>query len=501
MNEKISRRRLLGSAAALVGASFLSRSTGFAQEDQLEHPNKPGPSGQTTNPAGGPYINTRTQPAWMRPPHPVPGEPGKNYKPVVVPNGSTLPWKVVDGVKVMHLTAEEVEHEFVPGSDDNEALKALCWGYNGQVHGPTIECVEGDRLRIYVTNNLPAATTIHWHAMIIPSGMDGVGGLSQKAIQPGETYKYEFTVWQHGTFMYHSHHDEMTQIGLGMTGMIVVHPREPEPEPPDRDFVLLLHEWRIDVGTRRPNPNEMTDFNILTMNAKAFPGTAPLVAKLGDKVRIRLGNLSPMEHHPIHIHGHAFTIVATDGGPIPQSAQRPEATVLVSVGATRTIEFVANNPGDWAFHCHMTHHVMNQMGHQFPNMIGVKPGDVNERANKILSGFMTMGETGMADMGSMGMKIPKNSVPMVGLQTPKDYITMGGMYTNLKVRENLESYDKDPGWYQDPPGTLAMLASNDEMQRDLGFVPRPQEKNKPMDDMNMDQMKMQHPMPQHKHGA
>jgi FtsP/CotA-like multicopper oxidase with cupredoxin domain len=501
MNQKISRRRLLGGAAAVAGATLLGRGTSFAQEDQLKHPNIPGPSGQTTNPPSGQPINTRTQPAWMRPPHPVPGEPGKQYKPVVVPNGSTLPWKVVDGVKVMHLTAEEVEHEFVPGSADNQPLRALCWGYNGQVHGPTIECVEGDRLRIYVTNNLPAATTIHWHAMIIPSGMDGVGGLSQKAIQPGETYKYEFTVWQHGTFMYHSHHDEMTQIGLGMTGMIVVHPREPEPERPDRDFVILLHEWRIDVGTRRPNPNEMTDFNILTMNARAFPGTAPLVAKLGDKVRIRLGNLSPMEHHPIHIHGHAFTIVETDGGPIPQSAQRPEATVLVPVGSTRTIEFVANNPGDWPFHCHMTHHVMNQMGHQFPNMIGVNPGDVNERANKILSGFMTMGEAGMADMGTMGMKVPKNSVPMIGLQTPKDYITMGGMYTNLKVRENLEAYDKDPGWYQDPPGTLATLASNDEMNRDLGFVPTPQKKNKPMDNMNMDQMKMQHPMHQHKHGA
>ena len=103
---------------------------------------------------------------------------------------------------------------------------------------------------------------------------------------------------------------------------------------------------------------------------------------------------------------------------------------------------------------------------------------------------MTMGETGMADMGSMGMKIPKNSVPMIGLQTPKDYITMGGMYTNLKVRENLESYDKDPGWYQDPPGTPAALASDKEMQRDLGFVPSPQEKSKPTDDMNMDHLDM-----------
>jgi manganese oxidase len=470
MNAKISRRHLLGSAAAIAGATLLRRRAASAQEEE-QHSNNPGPSGQTTNPAGGSSMDTRTQPAWTRPPYPIPGQAAKDYRPVVTPNGSTLPWKVVDGVKVMHLTAEEVDHEFVPGSDDNEPLRALCWGYNGQVHGPTIECVEGDRLRIYITNKLPAATTIHWHGVITPSGMDGVGGLSQKAIQPGETFKYEFTLWQHGTFMYHSHHDEMTQIGLGMTGMIVVHPREPESAPPQRDFVLLLHEWRIDVGTRRPNPNEMTEFNVLTMNGKAFPGTAPLVAKLGDKVRIRLGNLSPMDHHPIHIHGHSFKVVGTDAGPVPETAQWPGNTVLVPVGAVRTIEFVANNPGDWAFHCHMTHHVMNQMGHGTPNMIGVQPGNLDKRVRGFLPGYMTMGSSGMADMGAVGMKIPKNSVPMVGLQTPKDYITMGGMYTNLKVREHLDSYDKDPDWYQDPPGTLAIAATEEELRRDLGFLP------------------------------
>ena len=175
-----------------------------------------------------------------------------------------------------------------------------------------------------------------------------------------------------------------------------------------------------------------------------------------------------MDHHPIHLHGHAFKIVATDGGSIPASAQWPETTVLVPVGSTRTIEFVANNPGDWVMHCHMTHHVMNQMGHGFPNVIGLKSGDLNKEARRFLSGFMVMGQNGMADMGSMGMRIPKNSVPMVGLETSKGYITMGGMFTILKVRENLESYDKDPGMYQDPPGTLASLASKEEMARDLG---------------------------------
>ena len=197
----------------------------------------------------------------------------------------------MNGVKVFHLIAGEVrDHEFAPG------LKAHCWGYNGQVHGPTIECVEGDRLRIYVTNRLPEATTVHWHGLITPNGMDGVAGLTQRAIPPGETFKYEFTVWQHGTFMYHSHHDEMTQMALGMMGMFVIHPREPRGARPDRDFVYMLSEWKIVPGTMRPDPNEMTEFNVLTLNARCYPGTAPMILKTGDRVRIRIGNLSAMDH-------------------------------------------------------------------------------------------------------------------------------------------------------------------------------------------------------------
>ncbi|HUK64062.1 MAG TPA: copper oxidase, partial [Dongiaceae bacterium] len=278
-----------------------------------------------------------------------PGAAGHDYTPTITPGGSTLPWWVVDGVKVYELVAEEVEHEFAPG------LTAKCWGYNGQVHGPTIEAVEGDRVRIYVKNKLPEPTTVHWHGVFVPNGMDGVGGLTQRVIQPGETFKYEWTFRQSGTLMYHPHHDEMTQMALGMMGMIVVHPRNPPPGyRVDRDFVILLSEWRIRPGTARPDPNEMTDFNVLTMNAKAFPGTAPLVCKKGDRVRIRLGNLSAMDHHPIHIHGHYFKVVATDGGAIPPSAQWPEATVLVPAGSTRDIELVTDAPGDWPLHCHMT---------------------------------------------------------------------------------------------------------------------------------------------------
>ncbi len=384
---------------------------------------------------------------------------------IVVPNGTRASWKMVNGWKVFHLVAEEVDHEFAPG------VKAKVWGYNGVMHGPTLEWVEGDRVRVYVTNRLDAPTTVHWHGILLPNGMDGVGGLTQRAIKKGETFKYEFPVKQSGTFMYHSHHDEMTQMGMGLTGMIVIHPRN-APKRVDRDFVLMLHEWRLDVGASRPNPNEMTEFNLLTINGKAFPGTEPLVVKTGERVRIRLGNLSAMDHHPIHLHGYQFKLVETDGGPIPPSAQWPETTVLVNVGSTRTIEFVADAPGDWALHCHMTHHVMNQMGHGFPNMIGVNAGNLDERVRKLLPGYMTMGQNGMGEMAEMHMPVPDNSIPMVGGAGKHDVITMGGMFTVLKVRDRLTSY-KDPGWYENPPGTLADVAATGDLQRDGIDVEKP----------------------------
>lgn len=388
---------------------------------------------------------------------------------VITPNGASLPWKLVGGVKVYHLIAEPVSHEFAHG------LKAECWGYNGRVHGPTIEAVEGDHVRIYVTNRLPAPTTVHWHGVFLPNGMDGVGGLTQRSIPPGDTFKYEFTWRQHGTFMYHSHHDEMTQMALGLMGMIVVHPKLREGPKPDRDFAILLGEWKVVPGTSRPDPNEMTDFNILTMNARSFPGTAPLVVRRGDRVRIRFGNLSAMDHHPIHLHGHAFETIETDGGIVPESARWPDTTVLVPVGTTRTVEFIADAVGDWPLHCHMTHHLMNQMGHGLPNLIGIDASGLDEKVRQLLPGYSTMGQTGMGEHGmhieAGHHKVPANSIPMVGARGPFGYITMGGMFTLLKVRENLASYDVDPGWFEHPAGTVADVASPAELNADLGMAP------------------------------
>ncbi len=461
----ISRKQFIGGTAFAAGLAAIPRVLrGQGTEAGTSQP----PSAQSY------HFDERDQPVWTKAPL-APGLPGKDYQPTVTLNGSTLPFRIVDGVKVFHLTCEEVDHVFIPATPNNQELRAFCWGFNGQVHGPTIECVEGDRVRIYVTNQLQESTSIHWHGLIVPSGMDGVGGLSQKTIKPGETFKYEFTIWQQGTFMYHSHDDEMTQMQMGMIGMLIVHPREPKTPPPDRDYVYILSEWKIVPGTRRPDPSEMTDFNVLTLNARAFPGTAPMLAKLGDRVRIRIGNLSSMDHHPMHIHGHSMRVVATDGGPIQESAQWNEVSVLVQVGATRDVEFVANNPGDWAFHCHMFHHVMNQMGHGLPNVIGINPGKLDQKVRTFMPGYMTMGQDGMGDMGDMGMKIPPNSVPMVGAPGPYDYITMGGLYTNIKVRADLGDLKPENGqdflyggWYENPPGTQAALASDDELRRDLG---------------------------------
>jgi len=389
-------------------------------------------------------------------------QPPTDYTPVITPNGSTLPQKLVGGVKVFHLIAEPVTHEFAPG------LIASCWGYNGSTPGPTIEAVQGETIRIYVTNRLPAPTSVHWHGLRIPNGMDGVNGLTQKPILPGQTFKYEFPLVEWGTYMYHPHFDEMTQQGLGMMGMLMVHPHDPaelQRTRVDRDFALMLSEWRIDPGASRPNPNEMTDFNLFTINSKVYPATAPLVAKKGERVRIRLGNLGAMDHHPLHLHGYQFRITETDGGRVPESAQFPANTVLVPVGSTRAIEFVADVEGDWPMHCHMTHHTMNQMGHGTPNMIGVNPTGLDRKVGSLLPAYMTMGEAGMGEMADMRMPAPKNSIPMLGGKGPFGTIDMGGMFTILKVRQGLANYD-DPGWYKHPPGTVADLASADELRRD-----------------------------------
>ena len=393
-----------------------------------------------------PEATIQTSPK-MQPPL-VPSS-GRSYNPVVTLNGWTSPWRMRGDWKEFHLVAEPVVREMAPG------MKAHLWGYNGSSPGPTIECVEGDKVRIYVTNKLPEHTTIHWHGILLPSGMDGVGGLNQPQIKPGETFVYEFVMKKSGTFMYHPHADEMVQMAMGMMGFLVVHPRDPAMYRVDRDFCFLINAYDIDPGAYTPKVNTMLDFNIWSWNSRVFPGIDTLVVRRGDRVRIRMGNLT-MTNHPIHLHGYDFRVTGTDGGWVPPGAQWPEVTVDIAIGQMRTIEFVADEPGDWAFHCHKSHHTMNAMGHSVPTMIGADQRGIAKKLVKLVPDYMTMGERGMADMGEMEMPLPENTLPMMTGFGPFGPIEMGGMFTVVKVRDGIGRNDyRDPGWYKHPPGTIA----------------------------------------------
>lgn len=418
--------KLAGIAGGAVAASSVSRAAMAAL---------PEPVTQTSADTMAPFIPRS----------------GRPYNPVVTLNGWTLPWRMNQGVKEFHLVAEPVVREMTPG------FKAHLWGYNGQSPGPTIEVVEGDRVRIFVTNKLPEYTSIHWHGQRLPNGMDGVTGLNQPPIEPGKTFVYEFIARRPGTFMYHPHADEMVQMAMGMMGFWVTHPKNPHPliDEVQRDFCFLLGAFDIDPGSYTPKIMTMLDFNLWAWNSRIFPGIDSLNVRLNDKVRLRVGNLT-MTNHPIHLHGHEFVVTGTDGGPTPKSARWPEVTTDIAVGQMRQMEFVADEEGDWAFHCHKSHHTMNAMGHNVPTMIGVDHREVAEKINKLIPDYMVMGERGMADMASMMMPLPDNTAPMMTGTGPFGSLGMGGMFSVLKVRKNQPHGNyQDPGWYSHPQGTVA----------------------------------------------
>lgn len=420
----IDRRNFITGAGAIVGVAAVSRAA----------------LSRVPDPAVG--VSPKTTPPSLP-------ESGRPYQPVVTLNGWSAPWRMNKGWKEFHLVAEPVIREMSRG------MKARLWGYNGQSPGPTIEAVEGDKVRIFVTNRLPEHTTIHWHGILLPNGMDGVGGLTQPQIPPGKTFVYEFALTKSGTFMYHPHADEMVQMAMGMMGSLIVHPRDRKSHRVDRDFVFLTNAYDVEPGAQTPKINTMLDFNLWSWNSRVFPGIDPLVVRTGDRVRIRMGNLT-MTNHPIHLHGYEFTVTGTDGGWVPRSAQWPEVTVDLPVGAMRAIEFKADAPGDWAFHCHKSHHTMNAMGHDVPTMIGVDHREVAKRIVQLIPDYMVMGERGMADMGEMEMPLPDNTLPMMTGRGPFGAIEMGGMFTVVKVRDGIprDSYT-DPGWYKHPAGTVS----------------------------------------------
>jgi len=280
----------------------------------------------------------------------VPGSAGPGV-PIATPDLPKLPWTLDNGVKVFHLAAEVVKTRFVPWKEVD------AWCYNGSSPGPTVEVTEGDRVRFVVENRLPEPTSLHWHGLEVPFAMDGAEGISQDLIPPGGTFVYEFTLHQHGTFFYHSHRP-MQQM-MGLVGLFLIHPRQPYEPRVDRDFAWVLQGWA--TLPSNPTPNSMAmEFNWLTMNGKAAPATTPALCKLGERVRLRFVNLG-MDHHPVHLHGHTWAVTGTEGGRIPTAAWMPGNTEIVGVAQARTMELVANNPGDWMIHCHLPHHMMNAM--------------------------------------------------------------------------------------------------------------------------------------------
>jgi manganese oxidase len=356
--------------------------------------------------------------------------------PVQTPGIRDLPFTMDNGVKVFHLIAEPVKQQIVP----NKTL--VLWGFNGSAPGPTIQVNQGDRVRIILENHLPESTSMHWHGFEIRNDVDGGPGVSQAPIKPGERYVYEFTLHQAGTYFYHSH--MAMQEMMGMLGAFIMHPKEPYRPPVDRDFVVLLQEYAVLPNNVVPNSMNM-EFNWLTMNGKVGPAITPLIVRLGDRVRIRLINLG-MDHHPIHLHGHTFQVTGTEGGRIPESAWYPGNTVLVGVAQARDIEFVANNPGSWMLHCHLPHHMMNQMSSSVGLMTRIQQGHI---------------PAGVSMENGMGML---NGAP--GVPTGDDYGSslgrgMGVGSTNDQPTSNGPVGKKKGASKTDMPGMQDMQMSND----------------------------------------
>jgi manganese oxidase len=358
-----SRRLFLRGLASVAGAAGAATAAAAQHEGHTSAPPPPATSGESRS------VRERRGSSGVGGPQIRPG-----IAEVMTPDVPKMPWRMEDGVKVFNITVEHVRTEFIPG----RVVDA--WGFNGSVPGPTIEVDEGDRVRLIVENRLPEGFSMHWHGLEIPFEMDGMPGLSQELIPPGGRFTYEFTLRQNGTFFYHSH--MAMQEMMGLIGLFIIHPRQAHAPRVDRDFGLVLQEWAILPNNTIPNSLAM-EFNWLTINGKAGPATTPMLVKLGERVRIRIVNLG-MDHHPMHIHGHQFYVTGTEGGRIRTTAVIPENTVLVGVAQARDIEFVANNPGDWHFHCHLPHHMMNQMA----SMVGPL---MMSHANTARPGSMTGG--------------------------------------------------------------------------------------------------------------
>jgi manganese oxidase len=403
----------------------------------------------------------------------VGSEPAVNI-PVVTTDIGDLPFTTEGNTKVFRLTAEVLRQRIHP-------MKSIdVWGFNGSAPGPTIQVNQGDRVRVIFENHLPEPTSMHWHGFEDTIANDGMPGISQPLVKPGGQFVYEFDIHQEGTYFYHSH--MAMQEMAGMLGGFIMHPKEPYRPHCDKDFLIHLQEYAVLPSNTVPNTMSM-EFNWLLFNGKAGPATTPLIVRLGDRVRIRFVNLG-MDHHPVHMHGHTFYVTGTEGGRIPEPAWWPGNTVLVGVAQARAVEFVANNPGDWMVHCHMPHHMMNQMasnvgkmtrftgmpgggamntgmgmlqgtpgaplGEDYGPTLGRGLGGVGNRSDTASTNGPMLQEKGMAamhrmqDMSNMQMDIAPDADDVPNF--PQDAYMEGPMMTMDQAVDRPENYGLKSGW-------------------------------------------------------
>lgn len=498
MNQPDDRRNFLVKGAAAAGIFVSGAALGHGQEKPAEQPNDDqtgkalkGEHEKHERPAAesesGEYPRTH---AGLGGPVGSPTDRGKlvpGYRaaslppvPIHAPDLKKLIGKEINGAKEFHLIAEPVRRELLPG------VWMDTYGYNGDMPGPTIEINQGDRVRIVLHNKLPEPTTLHLHGLELPNDMDGVPYLNQDPIEPGQEFAYEWTVHQEGTFFYHSH--EGMQEAMGMVGLFIVHPAKTHEPAVDRDIVLIAQGFQLRPNSTVPDTLSM-EWNFLVFNGRSGPLTTPLLCKLGERVRIRFLDFSVMDHHPLHLHGHTFWITATEGGRLPESAWYPSNNVLVGVAQVREVEFIANNPGDWAMHCHMFHHMMNSMtsqagplirnnstpeqlkvlgypqvmlGMEMPNMKGMKmPGtdmkgmDMKKHDMKDMPQKKTpLKPNGEPDHSKMNMKPEATQKPMAGHEGMKGMESMDGM---ARVEGRREAMGMRPGWSMGIEGLTTVL--------------------------------------------
>lgn len=397
---------------------------------------------------------------------PPPHHPANAHNvPVVTTEVGDMPFTMDGGFKVFRLVAHVFKQQIAP----NKTIDV--WGFNGSAPGPTFQVTQGDRVRVIFENQLPEPCSIHWHGFEDQIQFDGMPGISQAPTRPGESFVYEFDIHQAGTYFYHSH--MAMQEMAGMLGAFIMHPREAYTPHCDKDFVLHFQEYAVLANNTVPNTMKM-EFNWLVINGKAGPAATPLIVRQGDRVRLRFINLG-MDHHPIHLHGHTFHVTGTEGGRIQPSAWWPGNTALVGVGQVRDVELVANNPGDWMLHCHMPHHMMNQMS---TGVMGeaITNGPLSQKksmdAMREMQQQMAKGEprtsgeqmAGMMamDMGDKAMREQDSNIahdPGNVPNFPQDAY-MEGPTMNMEQSSMLdkpENFGLNPGWSSSMQGMMTFL--------------------------------------------